>query len=95
MYTSNTNTNTNNINNIDNNAGPSMQDLMSLIMEQSKLISSLQKTIESLNVKLELSENINVKGAKDVISKDVVKDVDLVINVDKKTQSQGLDQKSL
>ena len=48
-----------------------MQDLMSLIREQSKLIGSLQKTIENLNSKLKKLENV----------KDISKDGKNVQNV--------------
>ena len=83
------NTNTNicsSINNIDvvkDDTNPSMQDLMSLIREQSKLISTLQKMIENLNAKLKMFEN----------TRDVVREVekDVLQDVSNKGKSENID----
>ena len=70
-----------------------MQDLMSLIRKQSKLISSLQKTIEVLNAKLELSEKSKVV-VKDVIES-VIKDVNVNVDVGKNVKSLILGSETL
>ena len=83
----NTNTNIcssiNSINVVKDDTNPLMQDLMSLIREQSKLISTLQKMIENLNAKLKMFEN----------TRDVVRDVekDVLQDVSNKGKSENID----
>ena len=83
----NTNTNIcssiNSINVVKGDTNPLMQDLMSLIREQSKLISTLQKMIENLNAKLKMFEN----------TRDVVRDVekDVLQDVSNKGKSENID----
>ena len=61
MSITNTNTNSNvsNVSNVNNGVvSPSMQDLVTLLQEQSKVIGGLQRTIKSLN---EVIRNLNDK----------------------------------
>ena len=66
---------------------------MSLIREQSKLISTLQKTIENLNLKLKMLQNSrDVIG---VVSEDVVKNVEKYVlqDVSDKGKSENVHSK--
>ena len=79
------NNNNNSSNNSSSSSSPSMQDLMSLLSDQSKVISGLQRTIEVLNdtikclndkiLKMEDPKYVdkNVSGVVKVIPKEVSK----------------------